>query len=192
MKTLGLVLLALVMPASWAAEIPPATVVRFNTVCANCHEGECSGRLSFQSGAAAATNHIRRYLAAPSEREMLDLFALLKYTKEQCSHYPLKPAVPANGRWVADDLAYWRNHSEGGYFIPLGNLKAGKYSLRLTFAAAPQGRARVSDARFEVAAEEPLCGSNDPVIRFEASGREYYLHLQGQAELLGLELQRQR
>lgn len=190
-KSLRLTLLALALPA-WGAEIPPATVIRFNTVCANCHEGECSGRLSFQSGAAAATNHIRRYLGASSERETLDLFALLKYTKEECRHYPLKPAASANGRWAAEDLAYWRNRAEGGYFVPLGNLKAGKYSLHLTFAGAPQGRARVSDARFEVAAEEQMCGSNDPVVRFEASGGEYYLHLQGQGELLGLEMRGQR
>jgi hypothetical protein len=44
------------------AQPPPsiATIVEFNTVCSDCHAGECSGRLSFDSGPAAARAHISR------------------------------------------------------------------------------------------------------------------------------------
>lgn len=187
MKVSALIALMLSFPA-WGGGIPSATVVRFNTVCANCHEGECSGRLSFQTGAAAAGSHIRRYLAMPSEREIADLFALLRYTKEQCGHYPLKPDAPASGRWDGGDLARWRNPAEGGYFVPLGALKPGAHRLNLIFDGEPQGRARVSDGRFDVAAEEQMCGNSAPVLKFEAVGGEYYLHVQTQGKLLGLEL----
>lgn len=191
-KLKKLILLALLLPMpAWATEIPPATVVRFNTVCANCHEGECSGRLSFQSGAAAAANHLRRFLGVLSEREIADLFALLKYTKEQCRQYPVTAAVPANGRWGVKELGIWRNPVEGGYFIPLGTLKPGGYRASLLFAGDPQGKVRVTDEHFEVAGEEHLCRGSQPVLQFAASGGEYYLHVQTQTVLLGLELGRE-
>lgn len=191
MKTIALIALMLGMPA-WGAEIPPSTVVRFNTVCANCHEGECSGRLSFQSGVDAAKNHIRRYLGALSEREVGDLFALLKYTKEKCGQYPVQADAPASGRWGVRELENWRNPVEGGYFIPLGMLKPGEHRLNLNFAGSSQGKVRVTDAHFETAAEELLCRGGEPVLVFTAHGGEYYLHVQTQAELLGLGLDQQR
>ncbi len=80
-----------------AQEIPRPAVVRFNTVCANCHEGECSGRLSFQSGADAARGHMERYLGKITSAEGAALFSLLRYTKEHCSHYPVTAAWPAGG-----------------------------------------------------------------------------------------------
>lgn len=191
MKPTVLIALVLAFPV-WGAEIPPTTVVRFNTVCANCHEGECSGRLSFQSGMEAARDHLQRYLGPLNERESADLFALLKFTKEQCRHYPLKSNMPTDGHWKSGDLQVWRNPSEGGYFIPLGDLDEGKYLLRLKFAGEPQGRVRISGAGFDTAVDEQLCRGGVPELTFSVSGGEHYLHLQGQAELLGLELQRQR
>lgn len=65
MNRIAWLLLALSLSAS-GAEIRQGTVVRFSTVCFNCHEGECSGRLSFDSGARAAQDHIRRDLGAAS------------------------------------------------------------------------------------------------------------------------------
>ena len=45
----------LITASSHAAEpTPAASVVRFYTVCANCHEGQCSGRLTFHTGATEA------------------------------------------------------------------------------------------------------------------------------------------
>ncbi len=44
--------LAPALPAAAADPQPPAsieTIVQFHTVCNNCHEGQCSGRLSFDS-----------------------------------------------------------------------------------------------------------------------------------------------
>lgn len=180
--------LALASPA-WGTEIPQTAVVRFNTVCANCHEGQCSGRLSFSSGAQAAQNHVRRYLGTASTGEIETFFALLKYTKEQCAHYPLKADIPANGCWEGDALAAWRNPLEGGYYIPLGTLKSGAYRLRLTFSGEPQGRARVTDAHFDIATEESLCRNTPPVLTFSASGGAHYFHLQGKGTLQRVELE---
>jgi len=191
LKKIALIALMLGMPA-WGAEIPSHTVVRFNTVCANCHEGECSGRLSFQSGVSAASSHIQRYLGALAEHEVADLFALLKYTKEKCRQYPLKAAVPAGGKWGAEALEKWRNPVEGGYFIPLGALKSGEHRVSLIFAGDPQGKVRVTDVHFEIAAEEHLCRGSKPELAFSVSGGEHYLHVQTQSALLGLELDRQR
>lgn len=190
MKAIAWVALVLSVPV-WGTEIPAATVVRYNTVCANCHEGECSGRLSFQAGAPAARNHIRRYLGTPSEREIEDLFALLKFTKEQCRHYPVNPNVPVGGRWEARELENWRNPVAGGYFIPLGALKPGEHRLNLTLSGDSHGKVRVSDAHFDVVAEEHLCRGSGSVLAFTAGRGEHYLHIQTQAELLGLELDRQ-
>jgi hypothetical protein len=190
-KASVLVSLALALPA-WGADIPPATVVRFNTVCANCHEGECSGRLSFQSGMEAARHHLQRYLGQLSERESVDLFALLKFTKEQCRQYPLKANLPPDGHWKLEDLQTWRNPTEGGYFVPLGELREGKYLLRLKFAGEPLGRVRIIGAKFDLAVDQQLCRGSTPELAFSVPGGEHYLHLQGQTELLGLELQRQR
>ena len=79
---------ALCCTSAAANEIPQSTIVRFNTVCANCHEGECSGRLSFQSGAAAARQHMQRYLGPIVDADVAAFFDLLRYTKENCAHYP--------------------------------------------------------------------------------------------------------
>jgi hypothetical protein len=178
--------------AAWGAEVPQAAVVRFSTVCFNCHEGECSGRLSFDSGAQAAHNHVRRYLGvATTPAEIDTLFALLKYTKERCAHYPLAATVPADGRWDADVLARWRNSVEGGYFLPLGRLDAGDYRLDLRFSGEPQGRGRVTDARFDIAGEESFCRDRVPTLQFTSTGGEHYFHLQGAGILLRIEVSRQ-
>ena len=60
---LGIVALSLLAFMTKAGAQPPpsiATIVEFNTVCSDCHAGECSGWLSFDSGPAAARAHISR------------------------------------------------------------------------------------------------------------------------------------
>ena len=125
--------LAVLLSASGhAAEpIPAASVVRFNTVCANCHEGECSGRLSFHTGAHEARGHMQRYLGNITDREAENLFGLLRYTKEQCAYYPLASPIKPDQALTASELSAWRKVQEGGFFIPLGALGKGEYQLRL-------------------------------------------------------------
>ncbi|OHC66262.1 MAG: hypothetical protein A2040_09205 [Rhodocyclales bacterium GWA2_65_19] len=49
----GLAQLSLAGPSAAADAPAPTTteaIVQFHTVCSNCHEAQCSGRLSFDSG----------------------------------------------------------------------------------------------------------------------------------------------
>lgn len=177
------------LPVAAAEEIPRSAVIRFNTVCANCHEGECSGRLSFQSGVDAARGHMERYLGTITGTDADALFALLRHTKEHCTHYPAAAESPAGGAWTTADLAPWRNIREGGYFIPLGNVGAGSHRLQLRFAAtARSGRLKITDQRFETLVEETLCPENTLETRFVAAGGPLYMTLQTQTELIGIRL----
>lgn len=184
----GMLLALLAVSCAWGAGIAPATVVRFNTVCANCHEGECSGRLSFRPQAEAAGNHVRRYLDAVSAPEVEALFQLLRYTKEHCRRYPVASNAAADGRWRATELAAWRTSAADGYFIPLGALRPGRLQLRMTRVGDAPCSLRVTDARFEVAVEEQSCSGGATVVTFSARSGEHYLHVQTASEILGLEL----
>jgi hypothetical protein len=163
-------------------EIPRTAVVRFNTVCANCHEGECSGRLSFQSGASAARNHMQRYLGAIDDAEAA-MFGLLRHAKEMCVHYPLSEGIPADSSWAAADLKKWHDPRAGAYFVPLGSLPAGRHRLRLTFNTPGQGRLKITDQRFEPVLEEALCPQSSQELSFAANGGPHFLTLHSQADL---------
>ena len=155
LRILALTLLLATLEVS-GEEIPVPAIVDFNTVCANCHEGECSGRLTFSSGAEAAREHMQRYLGSVTAPEAESLFGLLRYTKEHCAHYPVPAAVPAGGIWSATDLSAWRNSREGGYFVPLGKLKAGRYSLHISLSGSSHGRLKITDERCETVLDEAL------------------------------------
>jgi len=102
------------------------TSVIFNTLCAKCHEGECSGRLSFDTGSEAARHHISHYSgeANLTERKTREFFRLLNYMKKRCAIY-----MPEGGKWELKHLSHFALPSHKGYFIPLGTLKKGRYRL---------------------------------------------------------------
>jgi len=102
------------------------TAVIFNTSCAKCHEGGCSGRLTFYDKQKSAVNHIQRYSNSSklSEKELKEFFTLLNYMKKEC-----KLLMPNKGALKYKDVIDFSLSSSKGYFIPFGNLKAGKYSL---------------------------------------------------------------
>ena len=95
---------ALLSAPAWAGDISRASAVRFYTVCASCHEAECSGRLSFRTEAAAAQGHMERYLGPLAWIDVEELFALLRHTKERCDYYPVSATLPPDRRWQAGDL----------------------------------------------------------------------------------------
>ena len=70
-------------PVMAQAPIPPASVVRFNTLCATCHEGECSARLSFRLDPGATDSHIRRYTGDITQQTARELNALLEHMKQE-------------------------------------------------------------------------------------------------------------
>ena len=160
------------------AELAPAhSVVRFNTVCANCHEGECSGRLSFHHGPEAARGHMQRYLGPISDEDVRFLFAVLRHTKEACGQYPVSAGVPVGEAWTAAELEPWHNPQEGAYFVPLGEVEGGRYRLQMVFAEPAQARLRITDGRFEEVAETSLCADKPAELEVELPAGSYYLTL---------------
>lgn len=194
---LAAVLTGTLLPLAAHAQLPDpaalAAVVQFNTMCSNCHEAECSGRMSFDSGAPAAHAHIERHLGGPaSETQAAALFAMLRHVKETCRHYPVVPIRAARGAWLAEELAPWHNPQAGAYFIPLGKLAAGRQQIHLEFDRPADGQARVDTDRMEIVADERLCRDGSKTIELDASGDlEHFLHLKsGQAILRRIEFRR--
>ena len=122
------------------------TSVIFNTLCAKCHEGECSGRLSFDTGSKAASNHIKRYAGDVniSKGETEEFFSLLNYMKTECALW-----MPDNGKWKPENLSHFALPSSKGYFIPLGVLKEGKYHLEIKLKDDIHFRVEVLSDHFE-------------------------------------------
>ncbi len=104
------------------------TAVIFNTLCAKCHEGECSGRLSYDTGSSTIIRHIKRYAEDTniSKEEIVEFFGLLNYMKTECALW-----MPDNGKWDSKNLMSFALPSAKGYFIPLGILKEGKYHVEI-------------------------------------------------------------
>ncbi len=122
------------------------TAVIFNTLCAKCHEGECSGRLSFDTGSKTASRHIKRYAddANISKGETEEFFNLLNYMKMECALW-----MPDNGKWELENLSHFALPSAKGYFIPLGILKEGKYHIKIKIKEDIHFRIEVLSDHFE-------------------------------------------
>jgi predicted secreted protein len=186
--TLGIAVLSLLAFTAGAGAQPApsiATIVEFNTVCGDCHTGECSGRLSFDSGPAAARAHIERYLGNSHDVPIAALFAMLRHVKETCSHYPMVPLRPATGSWEASELAPWRNARAGAYFIPLGRLAAGRRHLSLEFDRPADGSAQIDDDLMQTVADERLCRDMTKTVELDATATAtYFLHLKSGSAIL--------
>lgn len=122
------------------------TSVIFNTLCAKCHEGECSGRLSFTMGVQAASSHIKRYAGDIniSKGETEEFFSLLNYMKTECALW-----MPDNGKWEPENLSHFALPSSKGYFIPLGLLKEGTYHIEIKLKDEIHFRVEVLSDHFE-------------------------------------------
>jgi len=130
------------------------TSVIFNTLCAKCHEGECSGRLSFTMGAKAASSHIKRYAGDVniSKGETEEFFSLLNYMKTECALW-----MSNNGAWKAENLSHFALPSAKGYFIPLGLLKEGKYHLKIKLKESIHFRLEILSDHFEHFLDVSVC-----------------------------------
>ena len=71
------------------------SVVIFNTICAKCHEAECSGRLSFDEAFEKSTGHILRHYVQASGKQWLqkELFFMVK-------QQILNKKLPQQNLWV--------------------------------------------------------------------------------------------
>ncbi len=126
----------------------------FNTLCAKCHEGECSGRLSFDTGSTAATSHIKRYTGDQkiSKGEIKEFFTLLNYMKTECALW-----MPDNGTWRVQNLSHFALPSTKGYFIPLGILREGAYHIEIKTKDDVHFRVEVLSAKFEHFLDRSVC-----------------------------------
>ncbi len=137
------------------------TSVIFNTLCAKCHEGECSGRLSFHTGSKAASSHIKRYAGDIniSKAETEEFFSLLNYMKIECAMW-----MPENKVWKLENLSTFALPSSKGYFIPLGLLKEGKYYLEVKLKDDSHFRLEVLSDHLEHYIDISVCPSRKEKI----------------------------
>ena len=109
------------------------SVVIFNTVCAKCHEAQCSGRMSFDDAYESSKNHIIRHYGDASDKQWLqkELFTILNYMKVKCAYYPMDNILPPKRVWEREILDKMTTLLERNYFIPLGPFSAGNYHIDL-------------------------------------------------------------
>lgn len=155
------------------------SVVIFNTVCAKCHEAECSGRLSFDDAFEKSTSHILRHYGQASGRQRLqkELFDILNYMKERCAYYPMQPPVPLKRIWEGEILDTFTTLMERNYFIPLGHFQPGHYRIELELEKDVKVTAHLISEDFEWLIEDCYQSSDSRIsISFliEDSGDYYF------------------
>jgi hypothetical protein len=139
-------------PAQAGSDGPPIeSVVVFNTLCARCHEGECSGRMSFQLAEDATDEHIRRYGGDLSPERVRHLVELLRYMKERCAFFPIPLALVVDHSWGRDILDRLRSPEGMAYFLPLGRMDPSLYLVRISgLAPGVRTRAELVAADFDL------------------------------------------
>lgn len=142
--------------ASLADETFTESVVVFNTICARCHEAQCSGRLSFDDALTASTSHILRHYEEASGKQWLqkELFVILDYMKEKCSFYPMNTPVPLQRVWSSDILDKLSTLLERNYFIPVGNFTPGSYRIELELERDARVTAHLISDKFDMVVED--------------------------------------
>jgi len=132
------------------------SVVIFNTICAKCHEAECSGRLSFDEAFEKSTGHILRHYVQASGKQWLqkELFDILNYMKGRCAYYPIQTPVPLERVWGEDILDKFATLMERNYFIPVGNLTPGHYHIEIELEKDVKVTAHLVSEAFEWVLEE--------------------------------------
>lgn len=138
------------------------SVVIFNTICAKCHEAQCSGRLSLGNAYEASVDHIIRHYDKASEKEWLqkELFSILNHMKEKCAYYPMSISVPQKRIWNTEILDKMTTLLERNYFIPIGHFTQGQYSLELKLAKDAKVTAHLVSEAFDMVIEDCYQSSN--------------------------------
>jgi len=165
---------------AFAAEDEPfrESVIIFNTICAKCHEAQCSGRLSFGDAYEASASHIIRHYGNASEKKWLqkELFSILNHMKENCAYYPMSAPVPAKRIWNSEILEKMTTLLERNYFIPVGPFTPGDYNLELKLAKDVKLTAHLVSETFEMVVEDCYQSSNQQLVipfTIEEAGNYY-------------------
>jgi len=130
--------------------------LRFAAACADCHEGECSGRLSFARRPVAAATHIRQYAGPVSDDLARGLYAALERMKAECRYQMPTGIDLLGGELAGNRLTHQRDAWSGNYIIPLTPLAPGRY--RLSGELRGNGRIRIEavDEAFDHWADDCL------------------------------------
>jgi hypothetical protein len=154
------------------------SVVIFNTICAKCHEAQCSGRLSFDDSFEASVNHIVRYYGEASEKKWLqrELFVILNHMKEQCAYYPMPTPIPPQRVWSGEMLEKMAMLVERNYFIPIGSFTPGRYQLELKLAKDAKVTVHLVSETFDMVVEDCYFSSDRRIVvpfSIEEGGNHY-------------------
>lgn len=125
---------------------PVATAVLFNTLCATCHDLECSGGLSplcAQGGAEKARGHMERHAGPLASEAVAGLFSLLEEAKRDCRRPFPEVRHPAGGVWDEAALQAFAAPEGKAAFVPLGERSPGTYRWHLTGEAKAVVRAEL-------------------------------------------------
>lgn len=170
------------------------SVVIFNTVCAKCHEAECSGRLSFDEAFEHSKNHIMRHYGEASGKEWLqrELFDILNYMKGKCAYYPMQAPLPSTKTWKKETLENFSTLMDRNYFIPVGSLQPGNYLVELELERDTRITAHLISADFEMAIEDCFDSRNHKIqIPVQVETQEHYyfrMYPREPARLVSLEI----
>jgi len=191
--------LFLLIPPAFSIEDTAFTesVIIFNTICAKCHEAQCSGRLSFDNSFKKSTNHILRYYVQASGKHWLqkELFDILNYMKRKCAYYPMQTTVPLKRIWEGEILEKFTTLMAKNYFIPIGKFTPGTYRIKLELERDVKVTVHLISEKFEMAVEECYQSTdrriNIPVL-IEESGDYYFrMYPREAVKLIRLEITHQ-
>ena len=113
------------------------------------------------------------------------LYDLLWRMKVDCSYFPMSPLDCTHSPWDRDALLPYRHAASNGYFIPLGDLRAGAHRLSLGFEQPVAVRVEVVSDAFEPLwdASWDSCGvSVEKELRVESPG-VHFLRVRSAGEL---------
>ncbi len=180
-RTSALLVLLIFSHWAFAVEDRPFTesVVIFNTICAKCHEAQCSGRLSFDDALEKSANHIQRYYGPASGKQWLqkELFDILNYMKEKCAYYPSNSSVPLKKTWGSDVLEEFTTLLGRNYFLPVGSLSPGSYRLAFELEKDTRATVHLISEEFDMVVDDCFDSSNKQIdIKFsiEDSGNYFF------------------
>ncbi|MCK5293515.1 MAG: hypothetical protein KAJ49_02605 [Arcobacteraceae bacterium] len=172
--------------ASGNLSISIETAIKFNTICAKCHEGECSGRLSFDDNPKIAFSHINRYIPNSSKTQAKELFTILKHMKKQCVIF--FPNIYLNNKtsWFEKELIQYSLSSRKSYFIPLGLLEKGIYKLKINTNKLQLYTIMIISKNFEIVLDEysTSCKNVNNLSYIVNDSKEYYLRIESRNKLI--------
>ena len=157
--------------AGTVQDVSTETSVTFNLLCAKCHEGECSGRLSFNSGSTKATHHIQRYSKNQdlSKSRVMEYFTLLNYMKKECHLW-----MPMKETFHSRKLSDFALPSYKGYFIPLGLLQSGHYLLHMTSKEKIHFDVEIINSNIDLLLHDTVCpDEKEDSLHFEVEDPAY-------------------